>query len=488
MTVDLTFPDLGAIHGQRAAPGPSLVPLALPQKAVMRGFDLRDDEGRSLPMTTREENGQITSTLLIGQAHQVMREINGRLLGEVVADINDIAGAVHGEDDDASEAEFRQRTQEALSRFREAGSRGDSSDPFSADGQRGLLWLDGGMHGLLRQFADRFVLFAIVADLQPNERRVLKMAYEEEALPPNSKVSHHGRFSRSWNGVTQSVHGARTALGLADLEFEFGVRGVMATESYHVEIQVPDELSIRHAELGLRRTIANPATGTEETVDVPMCIDGHTDHAHLHQRGASKHATVNTTPGAVEVTELGYIRVALTLKPGELLPALILTSVTTGVLLTGCILHLTKHVAAQPDAATALLVVLPAVFAAYLVPGEHRLVRKMFRPLRATVLISALSAFVAAGALVIDLRAHRTFLMWSVVAAVSGIAATILLLATLYAWPRLEGVGRGAALNWVDGLNGLSGASGFYLPPRAFARAPRLEVTGTPGPRLTPSD
>lgn len=405
MSVDLTLPDLALIHGRRPLAGPQLLPLAQPTKTVLKGFDLRDGDGHAVPVLTLDENSLIACALLVGQATQLLNERRLDFDEAILPDLRDVVGARHNEADRPDHEERFRRAADALRRFQKAALNAPAF-PTSVDRLRAALWLDPGMHGLLRTFATRFILLAEVAGFEPGMRSVFKLTYEE---PPERPPRITGwQLGRRLGRLAQRI---REELGWRDARFEFSVRAIFAAESYHVELTVPDELAIRSAELGVRTNIFDVATGEEAFLDTPLATDAGASVVHLYQSGVIQRAGANFDPLRFEVTELGYIKLRVRLKPSVMFAPLAISAVTSGVLLGGWIARV-HGVHPHRDAATALLVVLPALFGAYLVPGEHRLVRRLYRGLRLLVLLAALTSFAAASLLAMHLPHNWTYWSW----------------------------------------------------------------------------
>ena len=79
ISIDFEVPD-GSIV--RDAPGPVYVPIAQLAKRTLSRFDLRDSDGCSLPMVTKEENAHISTAMLLAVARQLV----GDLVDSVVED------------------------------------------------------------------------------------------------------------------------------------------------------------------------------------------------------------------------------------------------------------------------------------------------------------------------------------------------------------------------------------------------------------------
>ena len=144
---------------------------------------------------------------------------------------------------------------------------------------------------------------------------------------------------------------------------------------------------------------------------------------HISTDGLSR-ATKRHSLSIRRLYQYGEVELDFSVRPSLLWPVMLIALVTTGIFAFGAIAHWLLRWHPSADAA-ALIVAIPAFFAAYLVPGEHRLVRRMFYGVRVLVFISALVSFAAGGTLAVDM--HRRPWWWLVLGSVS--ATTSLLIA-----------------------------------------------------------
>jgi hypothetical protein len=251
-----------------------------------------------------------------------------------------------------------------------------------------VLYEDSWMGALVADLEEQFLLLVPIAEAT-GMRRVLKFEYEQalEAEPG-------GRLAALlWS------------LGLREYPWRLAASALHDAESYHVEVVAPAELSIRSARLlTIRDRVLSEQAG------VPR--------AHLYRSEPA-----GGVPGVVD------IRFAL--RRALVWPVFLTVVGTAAILVTGLVAHLVWELRANEDAAAGLVVALPAFLAPFVAPGNHLLVRRMFRGLRVLALGSGLIAFAAAASLQLTLSARATTIVWfallvpAVVAALLALAALV---------------------------------------------------------------
>jgi hypothetical protein len=185
------------------------VPLALLIKRPLVHFDLRNEEGHSLPLLTAEQNAMIDRGLLLAVLDV---DLSGQGVDDVAREAVTVAAREvieaalgFGAADDAVERLERAHDLEPLAHFRT-------------------------MVGLL---SERFMLWAVVRGV--DRRRVLKFAYDE-------RHSHPSLF-----------------------EHFYDVPGCTEARSYHLEVAVPRDLKARTTSLVDDATGESLATGRRDT-------------------------------------------------------------------------------------------------------------------------------------------------------------------------------------------------------------------------------
>jgi hypothetical protein len=421
MSIDFFTPsDTVATEGT----GVFLAPLALPKKAPLLNLDAVDEDGRSLPVLTLDENGAIASELLRRLATELVLVTKrfGDLDQDVALDLHDIAGAGYGEADRPSRAERRARVGRAIQAFREAYS--VTAPPTEADQQRQLLWGSLALRPFLDLLADRFILF-VRLHAQPSDRRIVKLSYEERVQREAERRGFSGLLKTLWRNRKET-------LGRAPYQFSIPTRALYAASSYHVEIPVPEELLIARAELGRAVQYVDVRDGTEKPGGrVEADTRRNVPRAHLTSPGLQPGSSTQPAPLRHEPLEIGYVDIDLKLRPGPVFTLFVISFVITAMLVLGlCLRAAGVHV----DRATGapVLIAAPGVFAAYLVPGGEPLSRRMFAGLRLLAGGSALIAFAASGSLALSLPTWGTVLAWVLLALASATSTRVFYKAVKY--------------------------------------------------------
>jgi hypothetical protein len=209
VSVDFTYPARfpGDEEDEPTATSLSLVPLTLLRKRRLVNFDLRREDGASIPHFTAKENGAIASATLAALGRAILGE-------SVPDDIAQLLKTVASSSPPAANHAFR-----ALR---------ESQSPHAL-----RLLSEDRFLVLLQELTWNFIVL-IPLDGASGRRRVIKFAYDESALLPT--VPH----SLGWQ------------LGLQPIPFLFRTPAAGDGASYHFEIEAPDELKINDAQLSLR--------------------------------------------------------------------------------------------------------------------------------------------------------------------------------------------------------------------------------------------
>lgn len=410
MSVDFTLPDLPAAEWDPTPELQWLIPVALLQKRPMIDLDVRDAAGDALSVLTREQNSAIACELLTSQARETLVELLGpgaALEQPLLSELADIAGARRGHDDRPSDRTRGNRTSDAIQGFRGAAIRAARSptglaDPL--DRQRELLWRDETMRGFMTILAERFLLLVPVT-AAPGARRIIKVGWEQVLETLDVALATNPNRGQVLREFMKSSCGFRT------YPVRIDTRSVFGPESYHVEIVAPDELVVEFARLERFRTVTDLATGRVTSTRVSVWEDRGTERAHLYESFFAGGLDPGGPPAAnEEVGARSTISVGFFIRPSFVRPPLLIGLVTCGMLAAGLLLK-AAHIPRIGDVA-ALIVVLPAIFAAYLIPGEHRMVRRMFQGLRLLVLALAVTSFAAAATLTLRFSSRTLVIIW----------------------------------------------------------------------------
>ena len=359
VSVDFTLPSLpGGMLDERAGRRVAYVPLTLLRKRVLRSFDLRDEDGRVLPLLTRAQNSAIAREMLLRCAQAVLGA-GERLADDVAADLAAITSA----DDHAG-------ARPALERLCRP------ADGCPSASQRRALMSEPRLRALTEDLVHSFLLLVPVA-AQPGVRRILKFSYEEE---PGPRL--YGRRGRlSWLAQT---------FGWAPVPYLLPASSMGDSASYHAEVEVPEDLEVART----------------RTVDLKR---GQLLADNIEPSGAQR---VHIYSPGKPRTVWGLAEVSVLVSRSGLLMAMLFTSLLTAMMLTLGLARL-EEVAQTTDATSALLLAIPAIFAGYLLrPEEHPLVTKLFAGLRCLVLLSGLCALLACGMLVAQVPGPALHLTW----------------------------------------------------------------------------
>ncbi len=432
VSVDFTLPELprellrtSRVRGQAAA----YVPLTLLRKRTVVNFDLHDEDGRSLPLLSRRQNNAVGATMLCLLAEATL----GRSLPEDLE--QDLRGIAMHAPDAAGEA------------FRSLGN--PPSGCRSSD-ERARLVEEPRMMTLAQDLTNSFLLLVPIA-ADPEARRVIKFSYEER---PGAEIDRS-----LWRSLPETMN-------WSDVPLLLPASSLGAAGSYHVEIEVPDELEIASVSgIDLRRALPLPSESTQSASQDYRGLR----RVHLHYSGLPRF-----TWGLIEL-RVGVAR-------SGLLAAALLSAVLTALLLSVASLRL-EELREQAEVSSALLLAIPGVLSSYLLrPGEHPLVSKLFGGVRVVVFLSALCALMAAGALALKASATALGLMWGVLVPLAWTCVAALALSLLLPLDRYHVRSHRAA---GPGRSVARGPFALRLADRLIARAKRSRRAGRARP---PSD
>jgi hypothetical protein len=222
VSVDFTVPFEYRDNLRISEAGECVVPLALLVKRPLVHFDLRHEEGHSVPLLTASQNAMID------------RELLYLLLDADLAD---------QDADDATRAEVNRAAGPLIEAVLADGATAGGVERL--EHEHGLARLSD-FQEMVDILSRRFVLWAVIRDIE--RRRVVKFAYDEPFV--------------------QRLR----------LEHFYAAQGCTEAASYHVEIAVPPELKARTTSLADDSTHEVFATG-QQNVDRPALYYA-TDPAH----------------------------------------------------------------------------------------------------------------------------------------------------------------------------------------------------------------
>jgi hypothetical protein len=363
-------------------------PLTFLEKAVLYDFDLRDGEGRPVPMLTKSENGQLAGDTLVAAAEG---RLNRALPGSIEGRLRLIA---------ESEPEAARQELKEWARLARDRSRPDRR-----------LWrqlmADQGFRDYSAHLARNFILCA-VTDPMPGERRLMKLSYEETFV---------GGGPRSRDGTSRRER-TLERMGWRPKKIGFASPAVNLAASFHVEIAAPPEMEIDIARLDFRRPDSRPDK------DQPPVVQGQlVQRAHLY--------APQVKPGLLGEVSL-YLRAR---RPGLLRASMLIGLVMAGLLALGFAFFGSVTAKATSQTAAAVILLGPTLLAAALTrPGEHQLVSFVMSGTRALIW-AEIVATVFAGSLLAGVGEGIRKWLWLGAMVVSALAAIGLIVSNLLPRP-----------------------------------------------------
>jgi hypothetical protein len=351
-SVDFTVPATDLPRSD-TDPETCLVPLLFLRKGELRSFDLRDEDGTSLPVLTRQQNGRIAAECLAGLYELACKRANTNLPPDQAIQperaVIGLLGMVAGSD-----------TDEALAAQRELTVGGRRVPSSHAEAIRSY----GPLVALLADFSSGFLLLTHLK-ARVGDRRVLKISYTQPF-----------RWMVPRRLLPRLVLGMTSWLGWTAQRFYVSASGIGSAQSYHFEMGMPADVLVESAEL---RRVAPVTTVLDSESFVVL--------THLTAAGQSRGA-------------IAWARVRFRLRSSILWPGFIVSSATTVLLTLGVFLR-EANFHPRLDPASAFIVALPALFGAYSLATEHRLTRRLSVGTRAGSLASVVISLVAAGTMAI---------------------------------------------------------------------------------------
>jgi hypothetical protein len=361
-----------------------LVILALLEKRTLSSLDVFDEAGRTLPILTTQQNGVLAGQVLCSIAKALVRPAD---TSSLESDLKYIALSPR-ELAEARQAELIERLN-AL----------DDDDPLKP--LSGMpVFTD-----FLRNLASNFVLVTLVSG-GIGERRILKFAYHS----PVEEIPGHRR------GMIAS------AMGWQQREYNLPLPGLVNCESYHVEVEVPEGVTVDGAVLFERGSDITDAEGIPD------------DHVGAFTRAGRRSFHFHASSKGNEKAEVRlWVRIA---REGWLTAAAL---ATMGVAAIAVANALFLHRLTGPPGSTgtistdvaALLMGLVAVLASFAVRvGEHPVTSRAVFGVRFVTMLSVATPLAAGWMLAFGPKGHALQAAWWVLA---GVAVT-LAVAVAVAW------------------------------------------------------
>jgi hypothetical protein len=415
LTVDLqlpTDPDIGepVTDGKRIYWVPVTSILKHPPRS---NIDLRDEQGRAVPLLTREENAAISVAALQVGARDVLGKEPAPLLADLLRELV-VEGGIGAD------------LPYVLARvgLLDAGA--------DLDQGRGQALAES-----LRVLAGNSLVWVAIA-AEPGARRVIKFHYDIELgrpslrrqRPGKRKYLIYGEESKSIFRLEVPIVGDRNpysptrrlaarialAVGLGAIDFGIESPYLTASSAYHLQVESPPGVETRDASV-----LANlPGAHIEPTRQ--------SHGVHVYVTGAK----IDVTKASLDDGNAPLVNIPLRASRRGFMTFSWLSAATTAALLWA------TAVADQVDskeATAAVLLVGPALLAALVVrPGEHPVATKLLSGVRSLVALNGLLAVAAAAAVAgvrPGLNLDETWILYSIIAS---LVATVVTVGWVFSW------------------------------------------------------
>jgi hypothetical protein len=376
VSLDFQLPDPESLTGI-GMPDPVIVPLMAAHKGLVHNFSVRDEHDVPLPRLIREENERLQKLMLVS--------LSETLLAERPAE-------------EGGPAELPVAVRASLERLVSAepwaGRRALASIAGGDTGpEGGWLWAQPAFAALASDLSQQALIFVVVPGFAVG-RRVFKVSWEQALVPtprrrPRAPAAGEVVLSQSavagrWRGVL--ARWPRPSYRLLLFQASAG-------RSYHLQLRLPLELVFSSVEVETEGRALRP----------PRAFWSLSPRAFALQLSE------------VERGQALLLRVRFGLDPNSgLLSAAFYMALCTTVLTWGAVaLRLTQHLEPAPGVAPAVLVILPGIFAAFLVgQGAHPLVAAFSRRIRLAVLCCSGLSFLEAASLAVSGTPLPGWLPW----------------------------------------------------------------------------
>ena len=359
-----------------------------------------DQEGHSLPILTRLQSAQLTAAMLLQEAERVLggRRVTGRLQNEI------------------------------------------SVIPYLSwlDLQGTLAWLKQGGCGDARAELRKDELFAELVDIFASHYLIACLLTGNKPRRPIYKLSYDEHLYE----LSERSGASRRSVGWSPEQYFVPLTEIGASSTYHVEVAIPDELEI--TEVGL--------VGKRYRWFGALRDKGNRDYIVQQVQRTTREGKVYI-PAPLPGRRTGLVWVKLRARrQGFLRGALAASFIITAMLFFAAFAVLQVVHGKEFEAATATLLLVPALVAAYIArPGEHAITTKMLRWARAALFIDALLPGVAIYLLLTERDEKPKFILklgshhfsdpplgWLILAGLSFIVFVLFVASNIFPQPRGE--------------------------------------------------
>jgi hypothetical protein len=425
--------------------GSAAVPITTLRKEKLTDLDLWDEDGRTLPMTTTSENGEVASHALASLAwlvansfgedwtpmpEQATRALDGvatlpareanLLLDCMIDGVDRHVPRLALYEPPSNGPDRRSNEARALHEL-VAGVRAIEAAHLGHR-LRAVLG-DASLQSLARQLATDFIVLMDLGNAA-HERRIVKLAYEEQVALPSERRQQQSRSRRARRRIAERCCWLPKAYNLDTF-------AVGTAESHHVEFEAPQHTDVVDA---FMRAAYYETQGTRRVQRSATSRHDHRNnrHAHLHLRKLPAEAQADAF-------------VSFRASPGGVLyQACLLAWCIFALLLLGRgELH-----GLQTDAAAALLLAVPTALAAYIArPSEHPVASQALSGVRVLVGLSGLFLFIGAWRVVFGGETGTVQSRWADLRWPAGVIALLLSMSVAKAiWPVFPRTRRAAQL------------------------------------------
>jgi hypothetical protein len=366
----------------------------LPRKTSLVYFDICDEDGTSLPILTRRENASLTGSILVAAGRRALathREENRDLKLDLSPALITYLAAIP------------KRRWNAAKVFVKSVLDPNDRDIYPDQRVADVLLLDQEFRDLVGLAGScSFIHVPIVAT--PGERRIVKVSL---ISPWDSPAAGTPRADgESW--LRHRGHRTMTWLGWQAETRYLTMPHVGNAETFHVQIRAPER--VEFTEAGMRNgppsdlvrsefpaaptlSESEPPDDPDDSVGYQQFLGGISKRKHLYVEHAHAHRT-GIVWARFRVVRHGFLRAAVAVA-----------WLTAAVL--GLFAFRAKYVIGDSQTAAALLLLLPALIAGFLIaPGEHAMTRHLLRGPRLLIAAIGVLALIATAAMLTITSPH----------------------------------------------------------------------------------
>ncbi len=379
VSVDFRLPERlpGAV--QFGARRTYFVPIAfLPRRSELSDFDVSDEAGASVPLLTRDDNGQLTGLVLVAAAERAVGRARGKLPEPERAGF-EISSALK-----TYLQSLPMRPALSLDIVK-AIMRADDAQLYPDSRVSATLLADLDFRRLLAIAADSSAIHVPIDATSLGQRRIIKLSWEQ-------RWSGKGFDGRHRRKPAQWVSMLATAIGWRAYSPWLPRPHIGNARSHHIQVSLPTNVEM--TEVGL------------VTVDPSDLLDAMVESAPTDAKSEARR-TVISESGFMQTAHLyieqahapmsGNVWIRLRASRAGFLPGAVLTALLVTVVLV-LYWRNARDVGPERETAAAVLLLVPALMAGWLVqPREHAMARRLLRvPRGLTAVVAALPLMAAA--------------------------------------------------------------------------------------------